>query len=206
MGSFGSPLSSRGKYVKLTSTIAPALALVAALAATSAPPTQSLQLTCRVAPNVEPGTKVHVKMRSKYAHLGDPKDIPRGGHVGVGEENEVFVLWAKETLTWEFEVPKSGRVPDKLFTFTFDGDFPPPPPGHFDGVFFPVDRTVVYPYLVGGERESTRRTVFGMRKPTKPDDWATCLGVKNTASKADGLAFSLYPTCDSPKGGIVIPK
>ena len=140
-------------------------------------------MTCRMAKNVPPGTKVHVSMRAKYTHLQDPK-------AGGGEAVEV---WAKETLVWEEEVPASGSVQAKHFVFTFDRALPPPPPGTSGGIVFLTEWKAVHVSPVNGSKEEAGEVAFTVPKPTKPSDWNRSLTVRKDRNGEGGLALALYP-------------
>ncbi|MBI5441111.1 MAG: hypothetical protein HY900_07860 [Deltaproteobacteria bacterium] len=51
------------------------LGVVLGAAAQEPAPVPQVRMTCRMAKNVPPGTRVRVSMRSKYTHFQDPKDV-----------------------------------------------------------------------------------------------------------------------------------
>lgn len=158
---------------------------------------QQVQMTCRMAKNVPPGTKVRVTMRAKYAHFREPAD--------VGKEDLGVDVWAKETLVWEVEVPKSGGVPAQHFAFTFDDAFPAPPPGTSDGIVFLTTWKAIHVAPVNGSTEESGETPFAIPRPTKPSDWNRSLTVRKDRNGEGGLALALYPPSDpAPGGGVVL--
>ncbi|HYN44117.1 MAG TPA: hypothetical protein VE129_20235 [Thermoanaerobaculia bacterium] len=162
------------------------LGVAQAAAAEEAPaPAQQVQMTCRMAKNVPPGTKVRVSMRAKYTHFQDPKD--------AGRENTAADVWAKETLVWEEEVPASGGVSAKHFVFTFDQAFPPPPAGTSDGIVFLAEWKALHGTPVNGSKEESGAVAFAVPKPTKPSDWNRSLTVRKDRNGEGGLALALYP-------------
>jgi hypothetical protein len=174
---------TRGRIV--LALVGALVGLVPPVAAQEPPAARQIQMTCRMAKNVPPGTKVHVSMRAKYTHFQDPKD--------AGKENAAADVWAKETLVWDEVVPASGGVQAKHFVFTFEQAFPPPPPGTSDGLVFLTGWTAVHVAPVNGSLEESGEVAFTVPTPAKPAEWSRSLTVRKDRNGEGGLALALYP-------------
>ena len=149
-----------------------------------------------------PGTHMKLEVKAEFdlispepAGSSSSKRPPKGQQMSTLPPEQIsFRLEAKNTLTWELDVPADGRASGKPFDFEFPTGLGQVPPGRVGGVMFPVRVWIREPDTARGKSKVIEREyTFGMHYPSEGAAFIErCLRI---TGRAEHLAVETAPDC-----------